>query len=153
MAQLTTLSFQSGTSLLHILDVRFKILFLILISLISLRGGFTGLAILSGMVTALFMHSRLPLKSIFKEFRFFLILLLMILMARMLTTPGDALVEFKSIAITRPGLMSGLRICWRLAIIVSLGFLFVHTTPSSAIKAAVLGTTRRSRRGRHRSLG
>ena len=36
MAELTAFSFQPGTSLLHRLDVRFKILFLILTSLISL---------------------------------------------------------------------------------------------------------------------
>ncbi len=137
MAELTTFSFQPGTSLLHKLDVRFKLIFLILISLISLGGGFQGLGILTGLVTALIIHSRLPLKSGFKELRFFLIFLLLILGARMLTTPGTALIEIKSIAITRPGLMSGVLICWRLVIIALSGFLFVFTTPSSEIKAAV----------------
>jgi energy-coupling factor transporter transmembrane protein EcfT len=55
----------------------------------------------------------------------------------MLTTPGTALVEIRSIAITRPGLTSGVLICWRLVIITLVGFLFVFTTPSSEIKAAV----------------
>jgi energy-coupling factor transporter transmembrane protein EcfT len=137
MAELTAFSFQPGTSLLHKLDVRFKLLFLILISLISLGGGFTGLGILTGLVTALIIHCRLPLKSGFKEFRFFLIFLLLILAARMLTTPGAVLIEIKSIAISRPGLMSGVLICWRLVIIALLGFLFVFATPSSEIKAAV----------------
>jgi energy-coupling factor transporter transmembrane protein EcfT len=137
MAELTAFSFQPGTSLLHKLDVRFKLLFLILISLISLAGGFAGLGILTGLVAALIVHSRLPLKSGSKEFRFFLIFLLLILIARMLTTPGTALIEINSIAITRPGLMSGVLICWRLVIIALLGFLFVCTTPSSEIKAAV----------------
>jgi energy-coupling factor transporter transmembrane protein EcfT len=137
MAELTALSFQPGTSLLHKLDVRFKLLFLILISLVSLGGGFTGLGILTGLVTALIIHSRLPLKSGFREFRFFLIFLVLILVARMLTTPGTALVEISSIAITRPGLTSGVLICWRLVIIALVGFLFVFTTPSSEIKAAV----------------
>ena len=137
MAELTAFSFQPGTSLLHKLDVRFKLLFLILISLVSLGGGFTGLGILTGLVTALIIYSRLPLKSGFKEFRFFLIFLLLILLVRMLTTPGTALIEIKSIAITRPGLMSGVLICWRLVIIALLGYLFVFTTSSSVIKAAV----------------
>jgi energy-coupling factor transporter transmembrane protein EcfT len=137
MAELTAFSFQPGTSLLHKLDVRFKLLFLILISLVSLGGGFTGLGILTGLVTALIIYSRLPLKSGFKEFRFFLIFLLLILLTRMLTTPGTALIEIKSIAMTRPGLMSGVLICWRLVIIALLGYLFVFTTSSSVIKAAV----------------
>jgi len=137
MAELTAFSFQPGTSLLHKLDVRFKLLFLILISLVSLGGGFTGLGVLTGLVTALIIHSRLPLKSSFKEFRFFLIFLLLIMVARMLTTPGTAIIEINSLAITRPGLMSGVLICWRLVIIAFVGFLFVFTTPSSEIKAAV----------------
>ena len=137
MAELTAFSFQSGTSLLHKLDVRFKLLFLVLISLISLAGGFAGLSILTGLVTVLIVHSRLPLKSGFKELRFFLIFLLLILAARMLTTPGEVLIEIKSIAISRPGMRSGIIICWRLVIIAFVGFLFVFTTPSSEIKAAV----------------
>jgi energy-coupling factor transporter transmembrane protein EcfT len=120
MAELTAFSFQPGTSLLHKLDVRFKLLFLILISLVSLGGGFTGLGVLTGLVTALSIHSRLPLMSGFREFRFFLIFLVLILVARMLTTPGTAIIEIKSIAITRPGLMSGVLICWRLVIISEL---------------------------------
>ena len=137
MAELTAFSFHPGTSLLHKLDVRFKLLFLILISLVSLAGGFTGLGILTGLVTALMLHSRLPLKSGLNELRLFMIFLLLILAARMFTTPGAVLIEIKSIAITLPGLISGVLICWRLVIIALLGFLFVFTTPSSEIKAAV----------------
>jgi energy-coupling factor transporter transmembrane protein EcfT len=137
MAELTAFSFQPGNSLIHKMDVRFKLFFLILISLVSLGGGFKGLGILAGLVTALIIHCRLPLKAGLKELRFFLIFLLLILVARMLTTPGTVLIEIKTVAITRPGLISGVLICWRLVIIALLGFLFVFTTPSSAIKAAV----------------
>ena len=137
MAELTVFSFQPGTSLLHKLDARFKIVFLILISLTSLSGGFAGLGILTCLLTTLIFHSRLPLKSGLKELRFFLLLLLLILFARMMTTPGAALIEINSYAITRPGLISGVLICWRLAIIALIGFLFVFTTPPSEIKAAV----------------
>ena len=137
MAELTVFSFQPGTSLLHKLDARFKILFLILISLTSLSGGFAGLGIITCLLTTLTFHSRLPLKSGLKELRFFLFLLLLVLFARTLTTPGAALIEINSYAITRPGLISGALICWRLAIIALMGFLFVFTTPPSEIKAAV----------------
>ena len=137
MAELTAFSFQPGTSILHKLDVRFKLLFLILISLVSLVGGPAGLGALSVLITALIVHSRLPLKSGLKELRFFLIFLMLILAARMLATPGAPLVEINSIAITRPGLISGMLVCWRLVIIALAGFLFVFTTRSSEIKAAV----------------
>jgi energy-coupling factor transporter transmembrane protein EcfT len=137
VAELTVFSFQPGTSLVHKLDARFKILFLILISLTSLSGGFGGLGIITCLLTTLIFHSRLPLKSGLKELRLFLLLLLLVLFARTLTTPGAALIEINSYAITRQGLISGALICWRLAIIALMGFLFVFTTPPSEIKAAV----------------
>lgn len=137
MAELTVFSFQPGTSLLHRLDARFKIGFLILISITSLAGGFAGLGVLTGLLTALALHSRLPLKSGIKELRFFLLLLLLILGARMLTTPGAPLIQIASFAITRPGLIDGTLICWRLIVIALAGFLFVFATPTSEIKAAV----------------
>jgi energy-coupling factor transporter transmembrane protein EcfT len=96
-----------------------------------------GLAILSSLIGVLMIHSRAPLKMVFKEFRFFLIFLLLILVVRMITTPGSIQIEFQSMVITRDGLISGIRTCWRLVIIALLGFLFVYTTRSSDIKAAV----------------
>jgi energy-coupling factor transporter transmembrane protein EcfT len=137
VAELTSFSFRPGTSLPHRLDVRFKLFFLILISLISLSGDFASLGIFTCLLTALVIHSRLPLKSGLKGLRFFLFLLLLVLLARMVTTPGDALLEIKSYAVTRQGILSGVLICWRLIIIVVLGFVFVFTTRSLEIKAAV----------------
>ena len=137
MAELASFGFQSGTSLPHRLDVRFKLLFLVLISLISLEGDFLTLGIFTCLLTALVVHSRLPLKSGLKGFRFFLFLLLLVLVARMVTTSGDPILEIRSYAITRQGIVSGILICWRLTIIVIIGFVFVFTTRSSEIKAAV----------------
>jgi energy-coupling factor transporter transmembrane protein EcfT len=137
MAELTVFSFQPGASLIHRLDVRFKIVILILMSLTSLSGGFAGLGILTCLLTAISFHSRLPLKSGLKELRFFLLLLLLILCSRMLTTPGKAFIEINSYTITLPGMISGALICWRLGIIALTGFIFVFTTPPSEIKAAV----------------
>jgi energy-coupling factor transporter transmembrane protein EcfT len=128
VAELTYFSFRPGTSLPHRLDVRFKLFFLILISLISLSGDFLRLGIFTSLLTVLVIHARLPLKSGLKGLRFFFFLLLLVLLARMLTTPGDALFEIKSYAVTRQGILSGVLICWRLTIIVLLGFVFVFTT-------------------------
>jgi energy-coupling factor transporter transmembrane protein EcfT len=137
VAELTSFSYRPGTSLPHRLDVRFKLFFLILISLISLSADFPILGIFTCLLTVLVIHSRLPLKAGLKGLRFFLFLLLLVLVARMVTTPGDALLEIKSYAITRQGILSGVLICWRLTIIVMLGFVFVFTTRSLEIKAAV----------------
>ena len=137
MAALTIIGFRSGNSVLHKLDVRFKLLFLILVSFMSLSAEFLRLGLLSGLLTVLMIHSRLPLKSGLKGMQFFLVLLLLVMGARIVTTPGDPIIEIKFLSITRQGILSGVLICWRLIIIVLLGFVFVHSTRSFEIKAAV----------------
>ena len=77
MAELTSFGFRPGRSLPHRLDVRFKLLFLILISLISLSGDFLSLGIFTCLLTALAIHCRLPLRSGLKTLRFFLFLLVL----------------------------------------------------------------------------
>ena len=73
MAELTSFSYQAGDSLLHHIDVRFKILFVILISLICLNLYFPGLAILTSLLLSLILHARLSLISGLKELRYFFI--------------------------------------------------------------------------------
>jgi energy-coupling factor transporter transmembrane protein EcfT len=137
MAELTSFSYQAGDSILHHIDVRFKILFVILISLICLKLHFPGLAILTSLLLGLILHARLSLISGLKELRYFLILLFFIFVARVLSTDGPPAIELRFISVSIQGLHSGILVCWRLAIIVILGFAFISTTRSSAIKAAV----------------
>ena len=137
MAALTFLGFRPGKSLLHKLDVRFKLFFLILISFVSLSGDLLGLGILTCLLTMLLIHSRLPLKTTIKGMQFYFILLLLVMGARMVSTPGDLLIDIKFFSVTRQGILSGVLIGWRLTIIVLLGFTFVCSTRSFEIKAAV----------------
>jgi biotin transport system permease protein len=137
MAELTSFGFRPGRSVLHRLDVRFKLLLLILISLSTLSVSFLKLGILTLPVVAVLINTRLSLKSSLKELRFFLVLLLMIFFIRTIITPGLPVVDVGIFAITRQGLSSGVLICWRLMLIVILGLLFVCTTKSSEIKTAV----------------
>ena len=67
MAELTSFSFVSGDSLLHHLDARFKIIFIISLSLVSLNLNYWELGILSIMIVAVIVYARLPLRSGFKE--------------------------------------------------------------------------------------
>lgn len=137
MAELSVFNFRPGSSVLHGMDVRFKLLFLILISLTSLKAYPVSLSILSlGLVAALW-HARRSLKSILKDFRYFFVLLGAIFFARALSVPGSAIIEFKAVSITREGSYDGALICWRLVIVVLTGLAFVLTTRSSEIKAAV----------------
>ncbi len=146
MAELTSLSFRPGNSILHELDVRFKLVFLALISIASLKGQLTELFALIFIACILIKYIRLPLLSVFKEIRYFIFLLVFVFAARSLSIPGFPVIEtvfFEdswfaiTITLTRQGLHTGLVVCFRLLLIALLGVLFVSTTRSSEIKSAV----------------
>jgi biotin transport system permease protein len=137
MTELTAFSYRPGTTLLHRMDVRFKILFLILISLSSLKTTPPDLLVLTLVLSALMLDARFPVRRVIKEIRYFIVLLLMVFAARCLTTPGFSLVQLKFLSITREGIYSGAIVCWRLTVVVMIGLLFVLSTRPSEIKAAV----------------
>jgi energy-coupling factor transporter transmembrane protein EcfT len=137
MAELTSFSYIAGHSLLHRIDTRFKIIFIIFLSLVSLNVYFRGLGLLSVLLSGVIFYARLPLASGFKELRYFLILLLLIFITRVLSTDGTPLINLKYFTISMQGITDGILVCWRLALVVILGFAFISTTPPSAIKAAV----------------
>ena len=137
MAELTFFSFYPGRSLVHQLDARFKIFFVIVLSFICLNTSFQGLAALSTLITAVIFSIRLPLTHVIKELRYFLLLIVLIFVARTLSSDGTPDVNFRIFTISLNGLGAGLLICWRLAFIVFCGLAFISTTRSSQIKAAV----------------
>jgi biotin transport system permease protein len=137
MAELSAFNFRPGSSVLHGLDVRFKLLFLVLISLTSLKAYAVTLSVLTLVLVSALLHAQGSLKSILKAFRYFFVFLGFIFFARALSTPGSAVMEFKAVSITREGVYDGTIICWRLVIVVLTGLAFVSTTRPSAIKAAV----------------
>jgi len=137
MAELTVFGFRQGTSLLHRLDVRFKLIFLVLISLSSLNAQVAGLSLLTLILVVALINIRVSLGSILRDLRYASVLLIFIFVARALSTSGSAIVEFKIISITREGLYEGALVCWRLVIVIITGLAFVLTTRPSKIKAAV----------------
>ena len=137
MAELTSFGYSAGNSLLHRMDARFKIISIILLSLVNLNVNFGGLGLLTVILLSVIVYARLPLAAGFKELRYFLILLLLIFVTRVLSTDGTPVINFKYFTISASGLTDGIRVCWRLALIVVLGFAFISTTRPSAIKAAV----------------
>jgi energy-coupling factor transporter transmembrane protein EcfT len=137
MAELTVFGFRQGTSLLHRLDVRFKLIFLVLISLSSLNAPVAGLSLLTLILVVALINIRVSLGSILRDLRYASVLLIFIFVARALSTSGSAIVEFKIISITREGLYEGALVCWRLVIVIITGLAFVLTTRPSEIKAAV----------------
>lgn len=137
MAELNVLGFHARSSFLHQLDVRFKLMFLVVISLSSLKAFVPSLSLLTLVLMVALIHAGLPLKMALKDLRYVFLLLLFVFMARSLSVPGSSVVEFKAVSVTREGLYEGVIVCWRLVIVIMTGLSFVLTTRSSEIKAAV----------------
>ncbi len=137
MAELNVLGFRTGDSMLHQLDVRFKLMFFVLISISSLRADIFSLFLLTIVLTAALIHIGLPIKSVLKDLRYIFLLLLFVFVARSLSVPGSTVIEIKTITVTREGLHQGAVVCWRLLIVILTGVAFVLTTRPSEIKAAV----------------
>ncbi len=137
MAELTSFGFSPGESLLHHLDARFKLIFIIILSLVCLNLYLVSLGIFTVLLLGCILKTRLPLMTGFKELRYAFILLLLVFMARVLSTGGPPLISIKFITVSKEGFSAGILTCWRLVFIILLGFTFVATTRPAAIKAAV----------------
>ncbi|MBT8356132.1 MAG: energy-coupling factor transporter transmembrane protein EcfT [Deltaproteobacteria bacterium] len=137
MAELTVLNYHSGNSILHQLDVRFKLFFLIIISLTLVQADLTALSIISLMLAVVLIYIRFPLISALKEARYFFILILLVFFARVFSTSGSALIEWRFMVISKQGVHEAGMVCWRLFLVVFLGLSFISTTRSTEIKAAV----------------
>ncbi len=138
MAPLNAFGFQPGTSIIHSLDPRFKLVFMAVISLSTLQADPAPLLLLTATLLAVIIHTRGPLGAAAGLLRRFLMLFLLIFIARALSTPGSTLVEFAGLTATRQGVVDGALVCWRLLLVILAGMALVTTTRTSEIRAAVV---------------
>ncbi len=137
MADLNVFSFRPGRSRLHRLDARVKLLALMLLSLLSLGAGGGSLAGLAALLIVLAADCGLSLFRLARELKYFFLLLLLVFIARSLSTPGETIWQWHVISITREGILAGALVCWRLAIVIVAGLLLVISTRTSHITGAV----------------
>jgi biotin transport system permease protein len=141
MVELTGTFDPGNGSPLHRLDVRFKMVFLVLLSITTIHAGFSGLLILLLTLAACVILARISIKKLIKEIKYFFIFLIFIFLARMLSTPGEELFQIGfysfTLLITKQGILSGALVCFRLFLVVLLGYLFVWSTYPSQVRVAV----------------
>jgi len=137
MAELTFVRYQPGDSLIHRLDVRVKLLALVLLALSTARADFGDLIILGLLIAAGIFFTRPLFTKRFSGILWWLGFLLVVFAARALTTAGTPLLSFRIFTVTREGVFEGLQVAGRLAAIGLLGLLLVASTRSVEIKAGV----------------
>lgn len=137
MAELSAFGYRHRPTPLHALDARIKLAALMAVSTASLAAGPAGMAVATVLAAAGFYQTRTPLRRALREVRYFLALLLAVWLVRGLTTPGDPLLSWGAVAISRQGAVDGAIMCWRWLLIVFLGMSVCAATRASDIRGAV----------------
>jgi len=133
MGTVAGIGFQAGESFLHRLDPRTKQLLILGLSIASLNGSLTFLALTSVAVLVAIHRARLRFSSILYEIRFFLFFLLLIFLTRMLSFN-----HWIPVLPTVESFVNTLVVCWRLLLIVLMCLLLMATTRTTAIRAALI---------------
>jgi biotin transport system permease protein len=129
--------YSARTSPLHQLDARVKLVALVAISLASLQAGFPALALACGIAMGLLTLARCAPLRCLAGLKWYMVLLLCVILTRSVTTPGDPLLHFSWLSASRQGLYSGLAMAGRLLAIALFGLLVTFTTRPSLIRSAV----------------
>jgi energy-coupling factor transporter transmembrane protein EcfT len=116
------------------MDPRFKLLSLAVVSVTCLRGGFVALAALSLWAALLILAAGRP-RLFLPAPRFVLLLAAAMVAVGALTTAGEPLIA--EIPLTVVGILHGLRLSWRLLLLMVWGGLFAGTTRASELQDAV----------------
>lgn len=136
MAGLTALGFVSGSSRLHRWDPRFKIVSLVLVSLASLGAGIPALSVACLLSLMILIRVGVPPGTQFKDLKPAVFLLLLIFLARALSTSGDPLFLLGLWPVSREGMVDGAAVCARLLLVLLAGVTVMASTRLSEIKSA-----------------
>ncbi len=128
---------QAGTSLLHGLDVRCKLVCISLVSISLLKARMPALGGLSVLLLLMMIHSGLHPWQVVKNLKYFLVLLVFVFISRAMTTAGDPIWSFMGIVVTGEGVFEGGKVVWRFFLVMISGILFTVTTRPSHVKTAV----------------
>ena len=137
MTAVTIFSFRSGDTWVHGLDVRVKLAALVLLSISSVRIPPLRLTAMIAALMFLVKFLDLSFVTIFRELRFFLILLLIIFTTRMLSVSDGPHYSIGPIAISIDGILQGGVVCLRLFLIVLLSLILIVSTRTLEIKRAM----------------
>lgn len=136
MASISPFAFSQGNSPLHRLDARCKIFLVCSMSLAILGAGFSACFIFLGILIFFFIQAGLKILETIRQLRYFLLFLVLIMVVRSLTVPGDPLVAVHDFTLSRQGVFQGGLVAFRFFLVMILGLLFSATTRPSTLKSA-----------------
>ena len=138
MAELNIFHYLPKESVIHNLDGRMKLICAILFTAaISSATKLFDLMVMSFVLLVVLVFSRLPVKKLLSEVRYFLFLIGMVVVVHSWSVPGTPIFYLPFSSFTWEGLNSGLFFGWRLVLIVILCSIFTGTTSLLTLKNVV----------------
>ena len=123
-----------GMSVIHRLDPRIKLITMIVyIVALFLADGVVSYALATGFVAAAIAVSGIKPKLILKSLKAIIFIVLFTAVLNMLYTPGDVLVSFWIIRITKQGIFTGFGMGLRVILLVTISALLTYTTSPMAL--------------------
>lgn len=138
MAARLAFHFLPGRSPLHRWDARCKVFALLLVTLGLLHATRPALLLGSGIVAVGFASCRLPLRSLLRDLKGWLVLLLIVFFFQAFSVGASGPNLFPWLPLTRDGIILGAITCWRLLLILSCGVLFTLTTKPRDLQYALV---------------
>lgn len=138
MAELNIFHYLPKKSVIHELDGRIKLICVILFTaVISCATKLFDLTVMSLVLLVVLIFSRLPVKKLLSEVRYFLFLIGMVLVVHSWSVPGTPIFNLSFLTFTWEGLNSGLFFGWRLVLIVTLCSVLTGTTSLLSLKNVI----------------
>ncbi len=137
MAELSAFSYLFKKTPLHGIDARCKLLSLAALSLTAIYVEPRGLFLLCLAALTLTAVAGLLSANLFRRLRHLLFFLMFVWAARALFTPGEPLVRFSFLSVTREGVLQGALLCARMGLVVLFSLVFSSTTQSARTREAL----------------
>lgn len=137
MAELIDFRYHGRPTVLHDIDARVKLAGMAALSVATMTSALLGLTLTSFLVAAGAITIRRLALGLFLKLKLFWLILLGVVLARTLTTPGDLIFKWQFITVSYDGFIAGLMISWRLLLIVYLSLMITVTTAANEIRTAI----------------
>lgn len=137
MAELTSFSYRPGLSLIHKIDARFKLLFIVIIGISSLNASLSGVLLLSLFIVYGLSRIGISLWQVVRDISIFIFFLAFVFAIRAFSAGGAIFINIFGMSLTYDGLIEGSLVCLRIVIMILLGLLFTSTTRTAEVKAAI----------------
>ncbi len=136
MAEVNLFHFQKGSTILHKMDTRFKLILLILYSTLIFRTGSIGIIVLSSIIVIFFLHTLQVPAGLIREMKGVFFIIALIFAGTLFTTHGEIIIDSIPF-ITKEGFIKGFSESWKFLMVVFIGLIFSATTMPEQIHSAV----------------